>query len=270
MKKACAGAVSSGMARRCVSLAPMSQIALTQALQKSLMIKLALATSCEVLARKVSRALSGFESVVSRHQAWSALPSARELKSFDLIVVHHQDEGWNDEMQTRYERNLPSSTPAMAIISDQHLECSVPLLNAGIDRCLPESFDESHFSAVVRALTRRRHGLASSVGQYGGVSFNHETKQTWMHDKEIELTKREAQVLDILLKRVGQIVPKEDFIEEMGPDNFDLNACAVEVYIHRLRKKIKSEYLPIRNIKRCGYFLRRFEPLSETSAYISV
>jgi DNA-binding response OmpR family regulator len=62
----------------------------------------------------------------------------------------------------------------------------------------------------------------------------------------------------VLLRRVGQIISKEDFVQEMAPDNMELNSSAIEVYIHRLRKKVSTELLPIRNIKRCGYFLRKY------------
>jgi DNA-binding response OmpR family regulator len=43
----------------------------------------------------------------------------------------------------------------------------------------------------------------------------------------------------------------------MDPHKLELNSGSVEVYIYRLRQKIKSEHLPIRNIKRCGYLLTR-------------
>jgi len=222
------------------------------------MLEIALASCSVGLSQKISRALPNLASRITNFEDLSEIPSARG--EFDLIVVQHSHAGVDEEMCTTFQRCLPKATQAIAIISDDHLACSVPLLNAGIDRCLPASFDESHFSAVVRALTRRSHGLMTSVSQYGALSFNHETKRTWILGNEVELTKREVQVLEILLKRVGQIIAKENFIEEMDPDNTDLNEGAVEVYIHRLRKKIRSEYLPIRNIKRCGYFLRRFEP----------
>jgi DNA-binding response OmpR family regulator len=258
----CVGAVKSGMGRRCVSLNLMMPIPPMRP-----MIEVALATSCESLVQKISDAFSSFQAVLSRYQSLSALPSALELKRFDLIVIHYPKEGCGEEVLISFERNLPCSTPVIAITSDKHLEHSVQLLDSGIDRCLPESFDKSHFCAVVRALTRRSYGLISSVSQYGALRFSHETKQTWIHDKQIALTKREAQVLDILLRRVGQIISKVDIIEVLDFSNTDINTSAVEVYIHRLRKKIKSEYLPIRNIKRCGYFLRRFDPLNESAAY---
>jgi DNA-binding response OmpR family regulator len=133
-------------------------------------------------------------------------------------------------------------------------------LDAGVDRFLVEPFDEQHFGAVVRALMRRRQGHVSSVTQYGHLSFDHGLKQLQVDGAGVELTTREAQVMDVLLRRVGQIISKEEFVQDMDPDNMELNSSAIEVYIHRLRKKVSAEVLPIRNIKRCGYFLPRFKP----------
>jgi DNA-binding response OmpR family regulator len=223
------------------------------------MLEVAVATACDALAQKVSGALPRLESGLSRYVSLSHLLTARGDKRFDLIVLHHPHDGFHEGVYTRLDRYLPKATPAIAIVPEQHLACSVPLLNAGVDRCLPESFDDSHFSAVVRALTRRRHGLVSSVTQYGDLRFHHETKQASLQGQEIELTRREAQVLEVFLKRLGQIIPKETFIEEMDPHHFDLSPASVEVYIYRLRQKIPSDHLPIRNIKRCGYLLNRFQ-----------
>lgn len=71
--------------------------------------------------------------------------------------------------------------------------------------------------------------------------------------------------MDVLLRRIGQIISKEDFVQDIDPDNMELNSSAIEVYIHRLRKKVSADVLPIRNIKRCGYFLPRYEDLSDGS-----
>lgn len=267
MQMVCAGAVKDGTAKKCAFQKPLNLPRLKFKLwigrTHLKMLEVALTTRSEALVQKITRALPNLASCVTRYECLQQLSLDNVKKKLDLIVVHHADDQVHDEASVYFERDLSPSTPAIAIIPDQHLDWSVPLLNAGVDRCLPESFDETHFSAVVRALTRRNHGLTSSVSQYGVLTFHHASKQAWLRGQEIELTKREAQVLEVLLKRVGQIIAKEEFIEEIDPHNIDLNASAVEVYIHRLRKKIKPEYLPIRNIKRCGYFLMRFDVAGE-------
>ena len=224
------------------------------------MLDVALFTGDDQIAEKVRRALS-FASAKVERLAWQPrMNSAVMDRPRDLIVLHptHLDR----QQRTDFERivQLREATPSIAIVTDQQADDAVHLLDAGVDRFLVEPFDEQHFGAVVRALMRRRQGHVSSVTQYGGLSFDHGLKQLHVHGEAVDLTTREAQVMDVLLRRVGQIISKEEFVQDMDPDNMELSNSAIEVYIHRLRKKVSPEVLPIRNIKRCGYFLPRDKP----------
>jgi len=224
------------------------------------MLRIAVATSCDALAQKISKAFSKKTAITERFESFEHCVSSLANLKFDLIAFDYSNQRIEVGALLQIERYLSKSIPTIAIVSDSHLEQSVQLLNAGVDRCLPLSFDEKHFGAIVRALTRRRIGLTSSVTQYGTLSFNHDSKRIFVEGVEVELTSRESQVLEVLLKRVGQLTPKETFIEEMGEGSIDLQSSAVEVYIHRLRRKISPDVLPVRNIKRCGYLLPRFTP----------
>jgi len=224
------------------------------------MLDVALFSVDEQIADKVRRALS-FASAKVERLAWQPrMGSVMMDKPRDLIVLHPTH--FDRQQRSDFERivQLREATPSIAIVTDQHADDAVHLLDAGVDRFLVEPFDEQHFGALVRALMRRRQGHVSSVTQYGSLSFDHGLKQLHIHGTVVNLTTREAQVMDVLLRRVGQIISKEEFVRDMDPDNMELNSSAIEVYIHRLRKKINNDILPIRNIKRCGYFLKRLTP----------
>lgn len=224
------------------------------------MLRIAVATASDALAQKVCRSMGQRAARIDRFESFTRCVTSLASRRFDLIAIDYASQPLQEFDRLSIAQNLPKSTPTIAFVSDGPIDQSVKLLDAGVDRCMPISFDEKHFSAVVRALTRRSLGLTSSVTQYGALSFNHETKCASIDGEQVALTTREAQVLEILLRRVGQITSKEAFIEAMGPRSIDLNSSAVEVYVHRIRKKISDEVLPIRSIKRCGYFLKRFTP----------
>lgn len=224
------------------------------------MLDVALFTGDDQIADKVRRALSFASAKVERLSWQPSMGGAVVSKQRDLIVLHptHLD----SQQRSDFERivQLSDTTPSIAIVTDQHANDAVHLLNAGVDRFLVEPFDEQHFGALVRALMRRRQGHVSSVTEYGSLRFDHGLKLLHVQGVEVDLTTREAQVMDVLLRRIGQIVSKEEFVQDMDPDNMELNSSAIEVYIHRIRKKVSPEVLPVRNIKRCGYFLPRFKP----------
>ncbi len=224
------------------------------------MLDVALFTGDDQIADKVRRALSFASAKVERMTWQPSMSSTMMDRPRDLIVLHPTQ--LDRQQRSDFERivQLREATPSIAIVTDQQADDALHLLDAGVDRFLVEPFDEQHFGAVVRALMRRRQGHVSSVTQYGGLSFDHGLKQLHVHGEAVDLTTREAQVMDVLLRRVGQIISKEEFVQDMDPDNMELNSSAIEVYIHRLRKKVSPEVLPIRNIKRCGYFLPRDKP----------
>ena len=229
------------------------------------MLDVALFTGDDQIAEKVQRALLFARAKVERLNWQPRMRGDVMGKSRDLIVLHPAQ--LDQQQRTDFERivQLSEATPSIAIVTDQQTAEAVHLLNAGVDRFLVEPFDEQHFGALVRALMRRRQGHVSSVTQYGRLSFDHGLKQLHVHGAQVDLTTREAQVLDVLLRRIGQIISKEDFVRSIAPDNLEINSDAIEVYIHRLRKKISHDVLPIRNIKRCGYYLKTTDSISHAS-----
>lgn len=224
------------------------------------MLDVALFVQDDLLALKLRHTLEGMGASVERYGALSNDVTFWRSRKFDLMVVHPTPPVMdlaNTFMHGQCGAQLPVT---IALVPDNHMALAPDLLDAGFDRCLPVSLDSASFCAVVRALTRRRQGMAASVCHYGALSFNYATQQACVSGVALDLTPREAQALEVLLKRVGQIVSKERFIQDIAPDNMALNTTAAEVYIHRLRKKISHGILPVRNIKRCGYLLPRYEP----------
>ncbi len=223
------------------------------------MLDVAVFTRDDHIAEKVQRALSFASAKVERLHWQPSLRADVMTKPRDLIVLHPSQ--LDPQQRSHFERIVrwSDATPSIAIVTDQHTQDALHLLNAGVDRFLVEPFDEQHFGAVVRALIRRRQGHVSSVTEYGRLSFDHRLKQLQVDGAEVDLTTREAQVMDVLLRRIGQIVSKEEFVQEMDPDNMVLNSSAIEVYMHRIRKKVSADLLPVRCFKRCGYFLPRYK-----------
>lgn len=227
------------------------------------MLDIALFAQDEALAHKLHHALESMSVQVERYDVFSQDSLPWHSRKFDLMVVHPTPSVM--DLANTWVRDKLWAQPAasIALVPDHHMAFASDLLDAGFDRCLPVSLDAASFCAAARALTRRKQGMTASVSHYGVLRFNHVTQQVHISDVPVELTCREAQVLNVLLKRVGQIIPNTRLIQDIAPDNMDLNTTAAEVYIHRLRKKISHDILPIRNIKRCGYLLPRYVYPSE-------
>ena len=222
------------------------------------MYKVAIFSGDYKLVEKISRSVNFLNCNVFKFPALRSNHQASFLQNFDLICVHKNE--FTLEVNNLIEKTSNDHVPACSVVffPDGQPQLAGPLLDLGYDRCINESFDEEHLAALVRALLRRRRGLCSTVSFYGDLEFNHTTKLSLLKSTALQLPIREAQILSLLLRKVGQIVPTEEFLAEIDPLSNRMSKSTIHAYIHRLRNRISSNILPIRNIKRSGYFLKKY------------
>ena len=170
------------------------------------MLDVALFAQDDALTHKLRQALESMDAKVERYTSWLSDSSICGTRQFDLMVVHPMSSVM--DLASTWARGNRWAKPVatIALMPDQHMAFAPALLDAGFDRCLPLSLDNASLCAMVRALTRRSQGMTTSVCHYGALSFNHVTHQASVRDIAVDLTFREAQVLAILLKRVGDSV----------------------------------------------------------------
>ncbi|MCL6469709.1 MAG: helix-turn-helix domain-containing protein, partial [Ralstonia sp.] len=88
----------------------------------------------------------------------------------------------------------------------------------------------------------------------------------YIHDQVVELSAREIGLLEILLARVGRLVSKEQLVDHLCGWGEEVSNNAIEVYIHRLRKKIEVEGIRIATVRGLGYCLERVATPTTTAA----
>jgi DNA-binding response OmpR family regulator len=114
--------------------------------------------------------------------------------------------------------------------------------------------------ARVRALLRRGRGTAGVAPiRLGRLSLRGDETVPRLDDAPLELSPREAGVLAILLRRAGRVVGKPVVLQELSaadPSAMDLSDAAVEVMVHRLRRKLEGSGTEIHTVRGFGYLLR--------------
>lgn len=118
-------------------------------------------------------------------------------------------------------------------------------------------FELAALEARVRALLRRSQGRASEVIHHGPLSFDGAARQVTVDGRALELPRRELCLLEVLLNRVGQVVSKEQIAAQLFSFDEEAGPNAIELYIHRLRKKLEPAGVSIRTIRELGYLLER-------------
>jgi two-component system response regulator TctD len=133
-----------------------------------------------------------------------------------------------------------ASTPVLILTARGGLEDRVQGLNLGADDYLPKPFELSELEARVKALLRRsRSGGEALVHRCGQLSFDTVARMFSYCGEPLALTPREHAVLEALISRPGRALSKEKLFDEVFALADDVNLDAIELYIHRIRKKLE-------------------------------
>jgi two-component system OmpR family response regulator len=128
-------------------------------------------------------------------------------------------------------------------------------LDLGADDYLTKPFDLPEFEARVRALIRRGHYSASSTLRNGRLRLDTAGRRLYCNDQPIDVSVRELAVIELLMLREGRVVTKEQMVDHLYGWNEEVGSNAIEVYIHRLRKKLEPAGANIRTVRGMGYLL---------------
>lgn len=146
-------------------------------------------------------------------------------------------------------------TPVLLLTARSDLDSRVGGLDLGADDYLSKPFELLELEARVRALLRRNSSAATAVITCGALSFDSVARRVNLAGTEVDFPRRELCLLEILLHRAGQVVSKEQIASQLFDFNDEAGPNAIELYVHRLRKKLAPAGLNIRTVRGLGYLL---------------
>jgi two-component system OmpR family response regulator len=149
------------------------------------------------------------------------------------------------------------ATPVLILTAADSVDQRVKGLDAGADDFMAKPFSLQELEARVRALMRRGLGTAGTVIKHGPLSFDATGRVCTIDDKMIDLSARELSLLEVLLQRAGRLVSKDQLVEHLCEWGEEVSNNAIEVYIHRLRKKIEQGPIRIATVRGLGYCLEK-------------
>jgi two-component system response regulator TctD len=152
-----------------------------------------------------------------------------------------------------------SKTPVLILTARGGLHDRVQGLNLGADDYLAKPFELVELEARIKALLRRSQGNDAVVLQCGVLSFDTVSRMFSLAGKPLSLTPREYSVLEALITRAGRVVPKEKLFAEVFTLTDEANLDAIEIYIHRVRRKLEyagEGQAVITTLRGLGYVLQ--------------
>lgn len=128
-------------------------------------------------------------------------------------------------------------------------------LDNGANDYLVKPFELAELEARVRALLRKDRWQNFLEAKFGNLVFRTNTKEVTIAGEKIELTPRELAVLEILLSKAGTLVTKKELLSRLSDSELELSMNAMDIVIHRLRKKLLQSNCEIRTMRGIGYTL---------------
>ena len=220
-------------------------------------MRILIAEDDQVLADGLLRTLRGNGYAVDHVASGSEADAALSTQEFDLLILDLGLPRLHGFEVLKKLRARGSATPVLILTAADSVEQRVKGLDLGADDYMAKPFSLQELEARVRALTRRGLGAASNVIKHGPLTFDTTGRVAYINDHMVELSAWELGLLEVLLQRAGRLVSKDQLVERLCEWGDEVSNNAIEVYIHRLRKKIEQGPIRIATVRGLGYCLEK-------------
>ena len=193
-----------------------------------------------VLADALSRALVQSAHAVDVVSSGEEADHALALGIYDLAILDIGLPGLSGLEVLQRLRARKSTTPVLMLTAFDTLADRVRGLDLGADDYLAKPFELTELEARLRALHRRSLGHAAPVLQVGRLVYDSVARSFRIDGERLALPPREHQVLEQLITRAGQPLRKRQLADAVSTLDESLNEDALEIYVHRLRRKLSG------------------------------
>lgn len=201
-----------------------------------------------------------------------------ELKheGYDVDICYDGEQGYESAIKTNYDiilldimipkingmevcrrLRIKQNTPIIMLTAKGDITDKVNGLDIGADDYLTKPFEIEELLARMRVVLRRKLQQSKAI-QVADLKLDLEKKQVTRNDKNIELTKKEYELLEYLMKNNGIVISREKIIESVWHYDFVGDTKIVDVFIRYLRSKIDDEYDKklINTVRGFGYVIQ--------------
>jgi two-component system OmpR family response regulator len=149
--------------------------------------------------------------------------------------------------------------PVLMLTARDAIEDRVAGLDSGADDYLTKPFSIAELRARLRAVVRRGGSERPAVLEVGSLRLDPATRQVWRGETEVVLANKELALLELFMRRPGQVVSRYQLLEHAWDMAYDNRSNVVTVHIRRLREKIDRPFgvRSIETVRGAGYRLRR-------------
>lgn len=186
-----------------------------------------------------------------------------DAQDFDLIILDLGLPDMDGLMLLRSIRRRKLPIPIMILTARDAVNDRIEGIQQGADDYMSKPFELRELEARIQALIRRCYGGFTSSIKLGRIELDTQQHQVLADQQTLHLSAREYGVLEILLLQAGKVVSKERLAQRLAQEGDALTDNAIEIYVHRLRKRIEPYHVSIRTIRGLGYLIEAVDEIKQ-------
>jgi two-component system, OmpR family, response regulator len=210
-----------------------------------------------VLADGLTRSLRGSDYAVDCVTDGAEADLVLAAQNYDLVILDLGLPRLDGYEVLRRLRRRGSKMPVLILTARDALDDRVKGLDLGGDDYITKPFDLPELEARVRSLIRRGQSGGGSLLSHGTLTLDTVGRRATLGGEPLDLSARELGVLEVLMLRSGRVVNKDQLAEQLYGWDEEVGPNAIEVYVHRLRRKLEPAGVTIRTIRGLGYLLEK-------------
>ena len=152
-------------------------------------------------------------------------------------------------------RRRKAKTPVLMLTARDAVHDRIRGLDLGADDYMTKPFEAGELVARLRALIRRAQGSVDNELRVGRLTLDLKGRVATVDGEPLGLSARELAVLEVLATRAGRVVIKDVLMRSLYEWDDDVGSNAIEIYVHRICKKLQDSDVTIRTIRGLGYLM---------------
>lgn len=218
-------------------------------------MRILLAEDEHPLGEWLSKALAQSGHVVDWRDDGRLVEQALITGDYDVLVLDLGLPGRDGTAVLRRMRHQDHRLPVLVLTARDSLACRVDTLHLGADDFLAKPFELAELEARLTALVRRSRGTAHPRLACGPLTLDTTTRQFTLNAEVLPLSPREHALLSALVLRSGEPMSRQQVMDRIFSDDDDVQTSAIDVLLHRLRKRLEHSGVRIHTYRGLGYVL---------------
>ena len=177
-------------------------------------------------------------------------------ETYDLVILDLGLPGLDGTDVLRNLRARGVATPVLVLTANNSVRSRVSELDHGADDYMAKPFELEELEARIRVLLRRAVGRVNPLVACGDLVYDSNARDFTLAGAALALTPRERAVLEVLILKAGSTVTKAALAQSLFSIDATVSPDVIEIYVHRLRKKLECGSAAIVTLRGLGYLLR--------------